>query len=286
MFHHKSKELSVNRIDAHQHFWNFDPVRDSWINDEMAVIQEDFLPKDLKPVLEENGFNGSVAVQATQAESETDFLISLAAENNFIKGVVGWVDLQSDDISDRLNHYKSFKVVKGFRHVLQGEPKRDLMLHSNFKRGIAALQQNNFTYDLLIFPDQVLFSKELVAAFPNQKFVIDHLAKPYIKKGEVDQWKKDMEAIALHENVFCKISGMVTEADWKNWKKEKFAPYMDVVVNAFGVNRIMFGSDWPVCLVAASYQKMLDIVKDYFSNFSTHEQEQVFGLNATRFYNL
>jgi L-fuconolactonase len=276
----------VKTIDAHQHFWQFNAVRDSWITDEMSVIQKNFFPNDLKPVLQQNGFDGCVAVQASQSEEETRFLISLATENDFVKGVVGWIDLQADNIEERLEEYKSIPVVKGFRHVLQGEPQRDLMLKPGFKRGIEALQQYGFTYDILIFPDQVKFSDELVAFFPEQKFVIDHIAKPYIKRKEIDEWKKDMENIAKHENVYCKISGMVTEADWKTWKKEDFEPYLDVVVNAFGTNRILFGSDWPVCLVAASYQEMLAIVKDYFASFSKDEQEQFFGLNAIRFYNL
>jgi L-fuconolactonase len=276
----------VKTIDAHQHFWQFNAVRDSWITDEMSVIQKNFSPNDLKPVLQQNGFDGCVAVQASQSEEETRFLISLATENDFVKGVVGWIDLQADNIEERLEEYKSIPVVKGFRHVLQGEPQRDLMLNPGFKRGIEALQQYGFTYDILIFPDQVKFSDELVAFFPEQKFVIDHIAKPYIKRKEIDEWKKDMENIAKHENVYCKISGMVTEADWKTWKKEDFEPYLDVVVNAFGTNRILFGSDWPVCLVAASYQEMLAIVKGYFASFSKDEQEQFFGLNAIRFYNL
>jgi L-fuconolactonase len=276
----------VKRIDAHQHFWKFDPVRDSWITDEMSVIQKDFLPDDLKPLLLQNGFDGCVAVQASQSEEETDFLISLTKQNDFIKAVVGWVDLQAADIIERLEQYKSFPIVKGFRHVLQREAQRDLMLNPNFKRGIAALQQYGFTYDILIFPDQLKFSTEVVSLFPEQNFVIDHIAKPYIKRKEINEWKEDMEAIALHQNVYCKISGMVTEADWKAWKKEDFKPYLDVIVNAFGTNRIMFGSDWPVCLVAASYEEMLGIVSDYFSAFSNAEQEQFFGLNATRFYNL
>jgi L-fuconolactonase len=276
----------VKTIDAHQHFWKFDPVRDSWITDEMSVIQKDFFPGDLKPVLQQNGFDGCVAVQASQSEEETDFLISLANDNDFIKGVVGWVDLQANDIEERLAKYKSIPVVKGFRHVLQGEPQRDLMLTPEFKKGIEALQKHGFTYDILIFPDQIKFSEELVASFPEQKFVIDHIAKPYIKRREIDEWKKDMENIAKHANAYCKISGMVTEADWKGWKKEDFKPYLDVVVNAFGTNRVLFGSDWPVCLVAASYEKMLEIVIDYFSSFSKNEQEQFFGLNAIRFYNL
>jgi len=274
------------KIDAHQHFWKFDPVRDSWITNEMSVIQKDFFPNDLKPVLQQNGFDGCVAVQASQAEEETEFLIGLARENDFIKGIVGWVDLQADSITERLEHYKSDAIVKGFRHVLQGEAQRDLMLSPNFKRGIAALQRYGFTYDVLIFPDQLKFSNELIASFPEQKFIIDHIAKPNIKKGEIDEWKNDMEKIAQHQNVYCKISGMVTEADWKAWEKENFTPYLDVVVNSFGIDRVVFGSDWPVCLVAASYEKMLGIVEDYFSAFSKQEQEKFFGANAIRFYDL
>ncbi len=276
----------MNKIDAHQHFWQFDPVRDSWINEEMKSIQKDFFPEDLLPLLMQNGLEGCVAVQASQSETETDFLIGLARAHEFIRGVVGWVDLQAEDIAEILAKYQSFPIVKGFRHVLQGEPQRDLMLQPNFKRGIAALQFYNFTYDILIFPDQLQFSKELVAAFPNQKFVIDHLAKPYIKRKEITAWKADIEAIAVYENVYCKISGMVTEADWRTWKQEDFVPYLDVVVNAFGTDRIMFGSDWPVCQVAASYEDVIKIVKDYFSTFSKDEQAQFFGLNAKRFYSL
>jgi len=276
----------VKTIDTHQHFWHFNPVRDSWITGEMLVIQKDFFPGDLKPVLEQNGFDGCVAVQASQSEEETNFLISLAAQNDFIKGLVGWVDLQAIDIEESLAKYKSIPAVKGFRHVLQGERQRDLMLKPEFKRGITALQKHEFTYDILIFPDQAKFSEELVASFPEQKFVIDHIAKPYIKRKEIDEWKKDMQKIARHENAYCKISGMVTEADWKGWRKEDFTPYLDVVVNAFGTSRILFGSDWPVCLVAASYGEMLAIVKDYFAPFSQDEQNRFFGLNAIDFYNL
>lgn len=276
----------MNRIDAHQHFWQFDPVRDNWITDDMSVIQKDFLPENLKPVLDKNGIDGSVAVQASQSEKETEFLISLAEENKFIMGVVGWVDLQADDIKDRLAKYKSIPVIKGFRHVLQGETQRDLMLQPSFKRGIAALQQFGFTYNILIFPDQLKFCRELVAAFPNQKFVIDHLAKPGIKNGEIEEWKNEMNLMAAYPNVYCKISGMVTEADWKNWKDEDFKPYLDVLVNAFGVQRLMYGSDWPVCLLAGSYEKVMGIVINYFSSFSQEEQDQIFGLNAKHFYEL
>ena len=276
----------VQRIDSHQHFWQFDPIRDSWINDDMCIIKSDFLPQDLQPILQANNIDGCVTVQSDQTEAENGFQLQNAAENDFIKGVVGWVDLQANNIEERLAYYSTFEKMKGFRHVLQGEAKRDLMLQPNFMNGIGKLAQFNFTYDLLIFPDQLQYIPQLISAFPNQKFVIDHIAKPDIQHQTITDWQKNIEAVAQYDNVSCKISGMVTEADWKLWQPLDFTPYLDVVVNAFGTSRIMFGSDWPVCLVAADYEKMLAIVTDYFSKFSTLEQANFFGLNAIDFYNL
>ncbi|MES1225181.1 MAG: amidohydrolase family protein [Bacteroidota bacterium] len=273
-------------MDAHQHFWKFDPVRDSWITDDMSVIQKDFLPEHLKPILESNGVLGCVAVQADQSESENDFLISHAKQNDFIKGIVGWVNLEADNIDDRLAYYKSFEKMKGFRHVLQGEKQRDFMLRYDFKRGIDKLREFNFTYDILIFPDQLKYTAEFVSLFPNQTFVIDHIAKPEIKTKKIEDWKKDIQEVAKHENVYCKISGMITEADWKNWSAGDINPYMDIVVEAFGTKRIMYGSDWPVCLVAGSYAETLNVVKNYFSSFTKNEQNMFFGQNAIKFYNL
>jgi L-fuconolactonase len=273
-------------IDSHQHFWKFDPARDSWITDEMKAIQKDFLPADLEPIFQKLAVDGSVVVQADQSENENQFLLQHADENVFIKGVVGWVDLQAGGLEERLIYYKQFQKMKGFRHVLQGEKDRALMLKPAFKNGIGMLKFFNFTYDILIFPDQLRFTEELVATFPDQPFVIDHLAKPAIKNRDIKEWAKNMEAVAAHDNVCCKISGMVTEADWKKWKKEDFTPYLDTIVEAFGINRVMYGSDYPVCLVAAAYEQVLDIVKDYFSAFSKQEQEQFFAGNAIRFYNL
>jgi L-fuconolactonase len=274
------------KIDAHQHFWKFDPVRDAWINDEMKLIQRDFLPIDLLPLLQEHDFEGCVTVQSDQSEAENEFQLQNADTHSFIKGVVGWVDLQAEDIEERLSYFKQFKKLKGFRHVLQGEKQRDFMLRPAFKRGIGKLKKHGFTYDILIFPDQLKFSAELVSLFPEQPFVIDHIAKPYIKDKKIDDWKKDIQAIAKYENLSCKISGMVTEANWKTWKQEDFRPYLDVVVEGFGMERLMFGSDWPVCLVAAKYEEMLNILNDYFLPFSAHEKELFFGGNAIRFYNL
>jgi L-fuconolactonase len=274
------------RIDSHQHFWNFDPEKFDWITEEMSLIKRDFLPGDLKPILQQNNFDGCVTIQVQQTEEENSSLLNNAKDNDFIKGVVGWVDLQSENIDERLAYYNQFERLKGFRHILQGEKKRDLMLSQQFKRGISLLNKYNFTYDILIFPDQLGFAKKLIKEFPEQKFVIDHLAKPYIKDGKLEEWKKEMEAIGSFENVYCKISGMVTEADWKKWKTKDFFPYLDVVVKSFGTGRIMYGSDWPVCLVSASYEQALNIVKEYFSSFSKHAQELFFGGNAIKFYNL
>lgn len=273
-------------IDAHQHFWNYDPVRDSWITPEMGVIRRDFLPVDLAPVLKENNVDGCVAVQACQNEAENDFLLSLADDASFIKGIVGWVDLRADHIEERLQHYKQYDRMKGFRHVLQGETDRALMLKPEFKNGISKLAKYGYTYDILIFTDQLKYAAELVAAFPDQKFVLDHIAKPLIKDGDIDDWAKDISALARYENVWCKLSGMVTEADWKNWETSHFTPYLDVVAGAFGTTRLMYGSDWPVCQVAANYSEVKGIVDEYAQQFSEDEQKLIFGGNAVSFYNL
>lgn len=274
------------RIDAHQHFWIFDPVRDSWIDDSMKKIQRDFLPKDLRPVLEANGLDGCVVVQSDQSEVENLFQLTNAIQNDFVKGVVGWVDLQAKNIEDKLEHYRYYEKLKGFRHVLQGEKDRALMLKKKFMNGIGLLRKYNYTYDILIFPDQLKFARKLAAAYPDQRFVVDHIAKPYIKDSKVDGWKQDIQALAQLPNVYCKISGMITEADWTKWKPQDFTPYLDTVVEAFGAKRIMYGSDWPVCLVAGSYKKMKGIVDAYFTSFSENEKAAFYGGNAVRFYNL
>jgi len=281
-----SNSINTQNIDAHHHFWLYDPARHEWITDEMSAIRKDFLPKDFEPILKQNGISGSVLVQVDQTETENDFQLKNAEENDFIKGVVGWVDLQADNIEERLEFYKQYKKMKGFRHILQGEADRALMLKPAFMNGIRKLKKFGYTYDILIYTDQLKYTKEFVAAFPDQLFVIDHLAKPNIKEQKIDEWKKDIEAVAQHENVYCKISGMVTEADWHNWKKEDFKPYLDVVMEAFGIDRIMYGSDYPVCLVAATYEQMKSIVDGYFSSFSKDEQEKFFGKNVINFYKL
>lgn len=276
----------MNRIDAHQHFWKFDPVRDAWITDDMSVIQRDFLPSDLEPYLKKNKIDGCVAVQADQSENETQFLLSLAEKYNWIKAVVGWIDLQDPSVEEKIQPFLKYKKLKGFRHILQGEMQRDLMLSPAFKKGIAVLEKYGYTYDILIFPDQLKYIAEFVAQFSNMRFVIDHLAKPENQKGNLTDWKKYMSALGTFENLYCKISGMVTEGKHKEISLENYRPFMDTVVESFGNRRIMFGSDWPVCLLAADYGKVVGITESYFSEFSKEDQSLFFGGNAIEFYNL
>ena len=271
------------KLDSHQHFWKFDPLRDNWITEEMEVIRHDFLPPDLKPLLDANGIHGSIAVQADQSETETNFLLALAEEYDFIKGVVGWVDLCSPSIHSRLEYYSQFPKLKGFRHILQAEPV-EFMLKAEFQRGIAALNDYGFTYDILIYPQHLAIIPELIR--DKQAFVIDHLAKPDIKNGLFLNWEAEIKQIASFDNVYCKLSGMITESDLNNWKKEDIFPYMDKVFDFFGAERLMFGSDWPVCKLAGEYDVVCGLVDEYLSKLSFREQELVWGKNAEQFYKL
>jgi L-fuconolactonase len=273
-------------IDSHLHFWKYHPVKDAWITNDMKVIQQDFLPVDFLPLLQQNTIDGCIAVQADQSEEETNFLLQLAQENDFIKGVVGWIDLRAANVEERMEHYFQYKKLKGFRHIVQAEAQDDFLLRDDFCSGIAKLARYNFTYDILIFPKQLQYAVEFVQLFPRQAFVINHLAKPNFKQADFLEWEKDIRAIAAYKNVYCKVSGMVTEADWKNWNPDDFLFCLDVVTNAFGISRLMFGSDWPVCLLAASYPQVSNIVRNYFSKFSIAEQHQFFCTNAINFYHL
>lgn len=272
-------------IDAHQHFWNYDPVRHDWIGEDMKIIRRDFQPMDLKEVYAKNGVSACVAVQADQSEAETEMLLAYAKAHDFIKGVVGWVDLRGEELDDKLSYYSFFPKLKGFRHVLQNE-EPSFMLDPAFLRGIGLLQKFDLTYDILIFPRHLDAAIEMVGQFPEQRFVVDHLAKPLIKKGEIREWKEKMKVLSTHPHLYCKISGMVTEADWDNWKSDDLHPYLEAVTEIFGPDRLMFGSDWPVCLVASSYDKWLGIVRKFFSSFSPVDQAKIFGGNVNSFYRL
>jgi L-fuconolactonase len=273
------------RIDAHHHFWQYNKEQHGWINDEMESIRRDFLPANLEPQLVENIIDGVVTVQVDHSTSETNWLLELAAAHTFIKGVVGWVDFKKATIEGDLDKLAANKKLKGLRHIVQAEPD-GFLLQSEFLKGITALSKRGLTYDILVYPHQLPEAIKFVKHFPNQKFVLDHLAKPFIAKHQMQPWKKDITELAKNENVFCKLSGMVTEADWKEWDTEHFTPYVDTVLEAFGANRLLYGSDWPVCLVAASYFEQLDLVESCIDRLSLTEKQKIMGDNAVQFYNL
>jgi L-fuconolactonase len=276
----------VMKIDAHQHFWKYNAMRHSWITEDMSVLKHDFLPENLEPERKASGIISTIAVQADQSEEETLFLLQLAERNSSIAGVVGWIDLRSPQAARRLKFFSKFDKLCGFRHIAQDEPDSRFLVGEDFVRGIACLREFGFTYDILIYPRQLPAALDLVARFPEQPFVIDHLAKPEIKLRSRAGWAALMQKMAVHPNVHCKLSGMVTEADWRHWKKEDFRPYLDVVFGAFGPERLMFGSDWPVCLLAASYQQVLEIVDEYLQDFAAEVKEKILGGNAAQFYRL
>lgn len=252
----------------------------------MAVIRRDFLPNDLRAELLTNNVSGTVAVQADQSESETRFLLDLAGANDEILGVVGWVDLRAANLPERLEYFAKFDPLVGFRHVVQAEPDDRFLLDAEFLRGISHLERYGFTFDILIYPRQLPAAFEFVEKFPAQRFVLDHIAKPDIRSGRMDDWQDGIRALAAHPNVYCKLSGMVTEANWSSWRANDFRPYLDVVFEAFGVDRLLFGSDWPVCLVAAPYARVIRLLDDYLLNFSSADREKIFSANAAWFYGL
>jgi L-fuconolactonase len=272
-------------IDAHQHFWKFDPVRDSWINESMQVLRRDFLPDDLTPLLKENQIEGSVAVQADQSEDETLFLLGHAKKNSTVKGVVGWVDLRSKNLEERLSFFSQYSLLKGFRHIVQGQP-MGFLNDASFRKGVQSLSEYDFTYDLLIYQNQLPEAVDFVSSLRNVRVVLDHLAKPLIADGEITEWKKNIRRLASMGDIHCKLSGMVTEAKWSQWTYEDFVPYLDVVMEAFGPSRLMYGSDWPVCLLSASYRQQFEIVLKYISKLSQGEQDKIMGRNTINFYHL
>ena len=272
-------------IDSHQHFWNYNPARDTWIDESMKVLKKNFLPRDLEPILNENGVYGCVAVQADQSEAETDFLLNCATSYSFIKGVVGWVDLCDKNVELKLKEYAANTNFKGVRHIVQAE-KQNYLLQKEVQRGIGKLSQFNLTYDLLITPEQLPSTIELVKNFPKQKFVLDHIAKPNISKPIEKKWLSDIIKLSKNKNVWCKLSGMVTETQEYRFVESDFVPFIDVIFKYFGSDRIMFGSDWPVCILASEYNNVLDIVKNYLKDHDSNIRFKILGENAKSFYNL
>ncbi|MEX0769383.1 MAG: amidohydrolase family protein [Balneolaceae bacterium] len=273
-------------IDSHQHFWQYHPSKFPWINDKMKILQNDFMPPDLKQEMDRHGVNGCVAVQAGQTEGETEFLLKLAKEYPFVRGVVGWLDLAAKDLEKKLEHYTGFDRFKGLRHIVHDEPDDRFLLRPDFLRGIEALGKYDLCYDILIFARHLSVAIEFAGKFPDQKFVLDHIAKPEIMDQKIGSWEKGIRELAKHPRMVCKVSGMVTEADWNEWEPDDFRPYLDVVFDAFGTERLMFGSDWPVCKLAATYGGVIQLVEEYIGNYNPAEQEKIMGLNAVECYEL
>jgi|SRR5579863_6988972 len=274
------------KIDAHQHFWKYSRAAYDWISDDMTALQKDFLPEDLQPLLAANGFEGSIAVQACQTIEETEWLLALAEWSEFIQGVVGWVDLCSPELPSQLDSLARHRSLVGVRHVVQAEPDDEFLLRGDFQRGIARLADYNLAYDLLIYPRHLPVAVKLAQQFPQQRFVLDHIAKPGIADRLMDPWAPAIRELAQCQNVCCKLSGMVTEARRKQWASADFRPYLDVVFEAFGPQRLMIGSDWPVCTLSASYAGTIAIVNDYIRQFPEEQQAQIQGRNCASFYGL
>jgi L-fuconolactonase len=273
------------KIDTHQHFWVYDPDRYSWIDSSMQVLKRDFLPEHLHPLLSENGIDGTVVVQAAHTESETEFFFKLAEENKFIKGIVGWVDLTAENAQERLEFYSENKIFKGIRHILQDEPE-DFIIRPDFLSGLSRLSKLGLAYDIVVREHQLPAAVDLVRQFPDQKFVLDHIGKPQISTGIDPAWRSNIRELSALPNVNCKLSGMVSETKNFQWEKIDFPPFMDEVVDAFGIDRVMFGSNWPVCLFAAEYREVVEIIEDYLAAFSLNEQAKMLGGNAVNFYKL
>ena len=274
------------RIDAHQHFWIYNEREFAWLDDSLTELRRNFLPGDLEPELNANGFHGSVVVQTRQTLEESRWLLELAEHHSSILGVVGWADLSSPEIEAQLKDLTRHSKLVGLRHIVQSEPDERFLLRPEFLRGIAALEQFGLAFDILIYPRHLPVAVEFVKRFPRQRFVLDHMAKPPIRDRHIDTWAAGIRRLAAFPNVFCKASGLVTEAEWKNWKPEDIAPYLDVALESFGPERLMIGSDWPVCLVAGSYSRVTGLVKDYISQRATAHLADVLGENARRFWRL
>ena len=271
------------KLDAHQHFWSYDAAQYPWIA-QASPLHRDWLPGDLAPLLAAAGLDGCIAVQARQTVEESQWLLTLAEHHSIIKGVVGWVDLRSPQVEEDLAALAAHPKFAGVRHVVQGEPDVNFMLGAEFVRGIGKLRKFGLTYDILIYPKQLPAAIELARRFPEQPFVLDHIAKPPIKDGTLSPWREQIRELAKSANVLCKVSGMVTEADHQSWKPDDFRPYLDVVFEAFGEDRLIYGSDWPVCLLAADYARVIELVRSYVAPLAPAAKEKFFGGNAARFY--
>lgn len=276
---------SVPQIDAHHHLWRYNPDEFAWLTEPMASLRRDFLPHDLADALDASGVDSAIAVQARQSLEETDWLLECAKTSSRIAGVVGWAPIDSPDLPLALERYSRARKLVGFREIAQGQP-AGFFDRPSFNRGIAELTTRGFVYDVLIYADQLPEAVRFVDRHPNQHFVLDHAAKPRIAARELEPWATHMRELARRPGVSCKLSGLVTEADWSVWDLDSLRPYIDICVEAFGAGRLLAGSDWPVCLVASSHARWWELLREYFANFTLAEQQQVFGGNALEAYRL
>lgn len=278
--------MSTPRIDAHQHFWRYTPEEYAWITPELEVLRRDFLPDDLEPLLRGRALDACVAVQARQDLDETRWLLELTGAAPWIAGVVGWVDLRSPQVSEQLSELAAHPRLVGVRHVVQDEPDDRFLDGADFRRGVRELANFDLTYDLLIYPRQLPAAIDFAAALPDQPMVLDHLAKPEVRAGLFEPWAGQLSALGRAENLSVKLSGLITEADWDHWSPDGLRRYFDHTLESFGPQRVMFGSDWPVCLLAGSYDRVAELIEDFASALSPDERAALFGGNAARFYGL
>jgi L-fuconolactonase len=275
------------RIDSHQHFWRFDQAAYPWIQPSMSVLRRDYLPEDLAPLLAASRIDGVVAVQAQQTVEETRWLLSLADEHAFVRGVVGWAPLVEPNVDEVMADLRRHSALKGIRHILHDEPDDRYMLRDDFQRGLARLEPYGLVYDILIFAKHLPATLELVDRFPRQSFVVDHVAKPTIAAAQFDaSWAQRLRELAQRPHVTCKLSGMVTEVRDAEWRASTLAPYVETALEAFGAERVLFGTDWPVCLLRCGYRNWTDAVAGFVARLSDSEQRAIMGENAARIYRL
>jgi L-fuconolactonase len=273
-------------IDAHQHFWQVGRFEYPWMDSSVKVLFQDYLPDQLKPVLEQNGVSSTVLVQASNTLGESRWLLQLAEQNPFISGVVGWVDLKSSEVDLQLSEFCSEPKFKGVRHLVESEPDDDWLVQPEVLRGLQQLSAHNLTYDLLVHTRHLKHVRKVADACPQLRMVVDHMAKPPIASGALTEWFNALKPVAAHTNIFCKVSGLVTEANWNSWQTNDLRPFVESALELFGPERLMFGSDHPVCLLAASYDRVLNSFQDILRDLSERERERIFVGNAKNFYRL
>lgn len=274
------------RIDAHQHFWQFDPIKHGWIDESMQAIRKSFSPFDLQKEIASVGIEGTIAVQADETEKENSYLLNLSDENDFIKAIVGWIDLKAVDAIERMQYWKIHNKIKGFRCIMQGQEDSSYLTNKDFLENVKKLAPYGYTYDLLVYHKQFPSLIKFVEKLPDNRMILDHLGKPDIKNKDIKEWKANLKIIAQHPGIYCKLSGMITEADYERWTYEDLKPYLETAAEYFGVDRICFGTDWPVCLLAGSYTQVYEIIEKFSNQLTSDEKNKLLGLNTMKFYTI